>query len=1004
MALGWGSLAGTVATTAIGGFAVAWLGMSLPSTMAIGNREVQVAFDASGRVRSLRNLTAATECISGPGTIPVRIYRDRGGALAEVALDCASVAGDGGRLKAAYVGEGVTATVTVRVARDGAKTDWRVEVRNTGHDDIAEVIFPAFEHVRIGDDGSDDVLVRPNRYGQRIPDPARNLERKPGEIVDGLTYQGWWNQPRLIYPGSAGMFWMDLSDPKGGLYMASEDRSLIGGFLETTPATGIGMGIGKYVRIRKGERLRLEAAVGIHTGDWRWGARTYREWAERFMARPQVPTWAREMPNWRWQAMIWSMGMERPPLTTRYRWEDVERSLMDEAVALGTPTIGLAGQEFMGHDFGWWWPDPTLGGEDKLREVMGRIRRRGGRVVPYINPIYTWEGFPDIPHADDPEFKRRLAMAPPDRIALRPLWERHRKDVARKLDGTYGYVEQHYFGNLAQTCLASRPWQDYVLWWTHRYARDHGFSGVQWDQLGAFPIQYCTDWSHGHLDSGSGAQGMLELTRRIWRDPKYAVPEDFYIWYEGASDVAAQNLHMGHAGYDMWMPFSFPEMIATTFPDRVFSGDYPALPGTSGPAVVRACRSIELAFLARSRLGASATEYGRKVEIVSRLLNALKGLNWYTLYRGSEGLHAPEGVWASVLEVDRRVCPFVSGPAVVIPIVDIRRERSAVTLRLDGKRYGLHRIPCAAWYPGEWSGLSRSVPVTRADDGTLLIHVPEMGQASAFSREQAYCEVDDTISGFGAVVVSSKEIRRLSIAAPTSVRRGEEVVFRTVEETIGGEGMWRSATAGGVNMGVEPVRFTDGNYTMTQHDGLNCWKVGAPDSPYLYWRVSKDADRRLDGVLKVELLCLDDAPGAFRLQYNSSDDLAMPYRFGEFNAEYKGSAWIHKRGTGFWRTAYLILPDAQLRGAMNGGADIRLDAWGGTHMIASITVIPTRVNRKPAPDVTLIIGNERRHTGSDGTLRYRFSVTDPSGWYVLDARRNDRSMLLPATGRIRVTE
>ena len=286
----------------------------------------------------------------------------------------------------------------------------------------------------------------------------------------------------------------------------------------------------------------------------------------------------------------------------------------------------------------------------------------------------------------------------------------------------------------------------------------------------------------------------------------------------------------------------------------------------------------------------------------------------------------------------------------------------------------------------------------------LVIHLPAMGQASAFSRDQGYCEVDDTVSSFGAIVVSSKGIRRLKVLAPASARRGEEIELQTVVESLGGEGQRLQASAGGANMGVRPVRFSDGNYTVTQHNGVACWKVGLPDAPYLYWSVLKDADGRRDGILEVEIRYLDDAPGSFRLQYNSSDALAMPYRFGEYNADYKGSAWIHKRGTGIWRSARLVLPDAKLRGTMNGGADIRLDAAGGTHLIASIAIIPRAVIRKPVPNVTLMIGNERRRTDANGSLSYRFTAADPLGWYLFDARRNDRSMLLPASGRIKVIE
>lgn len=975
--------------------------------VTVANRSLSIAFDAAGRVRSLRNPAGGAELLHGAPSLPLRLYRHSGNALTEVTLHARSAPRSlksGRAMAVEYAGPGVVARVTVEAPDQGGRTDWRVAVTNQGGEPIAEVVFPSFVGARVGTKGSDDWLVRPNRYGQRIPDPERNLERKEGEVVDGLPYAGWWNQPRLIYPGSAGMFWMDLHDASGGLYLASADKTLIGGFLESKPGNGLALGIGKYVRIQPGQTLALPAVVGIHAGDWRWGARTYRRWAEAFMRKPQTPTWAREMPNWYWRAMLWSMGPTRPPLTSPFSWADLDGKLMDGALALGSSVVGLAGQEFMGHDFGYWWPDPTLGGEALLRRRMADVRRRGGKVVPYINPIYVWEGFPAVPHADDHAFQERLAQAPPDSAAPRPLWERYRRDTARKYDGVDNYVETHYFGNLAQTCLASRQWQDYVLFWTHKYATDYGFAGVQWDQLGAYPSQYCTNEAHGHSVSGTGAQGMLQLADRMWGDPRYRVPKDFYIWYEGASDVAAQRLHMGHAGYDMWMPYSYPEMIAVTFPGAVFSGEYPSLPGVSGPAKVRYQRSVELSLLARGKLGSGGDEHGRKIEAVGRLTEALKGLYWYTGYRGDEGIQSPAGLRFSLLEVDRAECPFAAGPTWVLPYMDTRSDRAAARVLLDPKAMGIRGPVRATLYRGDAPDAPVAVPLRPAAGGRLEMALPAMDAVSPFSREQAYCAEDGTTSSIGLVVVSATQPRRLRLLAPQTVRRGLAVTLRTVEERIIGIDARAEIVEGKPAGGLVPVDVADGKASVVRRAGRLCRRIALPDAPYAYFHVTDSRFTSGAAMVQVELEYLDEGVGAFRLQYNSSDPFAMPYKFGEFNSDHKASAWIHKRGTGRWRTATLTLPDARFAGAMSNGADLRVDAWGGTQHIAALRLKRLRVERKPVPGMSVMVGSDRRTTGRDGSLTYTFAAGDPTGWYVLDARKPDRSGLLPTGGRIKLQE
>ncbi|MHB1001331.1 MAG: DUF6259 domain-containing protein, partial [Armatimonadota bacterium] len=751
------------------------------NALSVENEHLSLGFNDKGGLISIYNKISSKECYHGNGRMPLRVLYLADKKLDQVQLelkssDINSVA-SGKILTLVYSGEGVMANVEVKILENDPKSLWRLTIENNGDKEIMEVIFPDFDNIHIGDSAKDDTLVRPNRYGEKIPNPVENLFHKDGDIVNGLKYTSWWNKTMLVYSGEAGMFWMDIYDETGGLYLASEDKSLIGGYLLNEETGKVGMGLGKYLHVKKGQKFTLQYAVGVHTGDWHWGADRYREWASTFMRRADIPRWVREMPCWYWRAMIWSATEDRPALHADFKADDFDGRLLDGAFALKSDVVGLCGQEFMGHDYPIWWPDPNIGDEATIRAENARVKRRGGHIVPYINTIYSWENYPDIPHSENPEFQERLKQIPPDVKQID--WDYHKNYVSRKYDNSYNYIGNRYYGKLPQVCMAAKEWQDYTLWWTHKYAVDYGFSGVQWDQLGAYPSQYCTDWSHGHQHSGTGAIGTQELCRRIYEDPEYKVDKDFYIWYEGAGDLQSQYLQNCHSGFDSWMAWTFPEMIQYTFQHNFYSGEYFDQKDLTGPAAIRNKRSAELSFIGRYKLGVGQEPpHAFKVSKLMQITNALKGIYWYTDFKDNLGCTAPDGMWTKVLQIDPKTCPYVGKDGFIIPYVDLRADRKPSQIRLSKKLYDLSGVKKVYWYPNHLQGLSKEIKFDNTNPNYITVNLPALGSLNIFNYKEAYCAEDNTISNIGAIVIAKQELHPIKIITPAETRSGNEITFR----------------------------------------------------------------------------------------------------------------------------------------------------------------------------------------------------------------------------------
>ena len=973
----------------------------------IENEHLLIAFNNDGNLTRIYNKASHTEYYHGVGkqTLTIRYLENK--AVKDAVIKAVSVkskkTSGSESLMMQFAGEGIIADVVIKAAKGNPKTQWDLSISNSGRREVVEVVFPDFDNMQIGKNAADDILVRPNRYGEKIPNPSENLFHKAGETVNGLKYQDWWNNPQLEYSGEAGMFWMDLYDESGGLYLASEDKSVIGGYLSNSEEGKIGMSLGKYLHVKKGQSFKLSYAVGIHTGDWHWGADRYREWASTFMSKADVPRWVREMPNWYWVASIWSMGFDRPKLNKQFTFSDIDGMLYTNALSLGSNVVGLSGIEFMGHDYPFWYPDPSMGSESVIRQGNANVKRRGGKVVPYINPICGWENYPKVPHSENPEFQERLKQVPPD--VMQPDWDIYKNDYAMKYDGTSNFVEMHYYGNYPQMCMASKEWQNFILWWTHKYAVDYGFSGVQWDQLGAYYNQYCVNWQHEHQHGGASTNGVLDMCKRIYNDPQYKVGSDFYIWYEGASDIYSQYMQNCHSGFDGWMAWGFPEMIQYTFPHNFYSGEYFDDPTLTGPALIRNKRSVELSILGRYKLGTGTFgPHAFKISKLAPMINAVKGVYWYTNFNDNLGCVAPDRVWTKVLEINPKICPYVAKDGFIIPYVDVRLKKSACDIKLSREMYKFDGTTKVYWYPAYMQGLRKEMPFTNTGK-YLTIRMPEDTGMNALNRDQAYCKVDDSISSVGMFVIVKENLSPISIIAPLSVKRGEQFSIQTAMQTITGSGS--SITGDFTNdktTQIKLVEYDDGKYTIAVKDNVKCFEIDGKSSPFLYLDVTDDSFTDKESVFEVKVKYFDEGVGDFQVQYNSTDIYAMPNRFGELNQNYKSSTIQHKQNTGTWKTAVFLLKDACLIGAMNSGADIRLNTLNGNLDIAGITITHKIVKNTPIPGVVICVGNDKRKTDANGMLKYTFSDKDPLGVYYLDAYKDDKSGHLPVNGIINLSK
>ena len=474
------------------------------------------------------------------------------------------------RLAYSLLGGGLLVEVQVKLA--GRLARFGLTVTNKSHYEIAQVRLLSPKGLRIGGDCTDDYLLTPITTGSIVKYPA-SLEY-PRQI--------YTDRP-LGYPGMATMCWMDLwDDAGGGMYLACEDkrtrvteltfsngvgdRPTPGEAMGTpppdrdasyryakVPGTYVNIGFDKRWRIPRGtsgERLP-EVVVGVHEGDWHWGADQYRAWAEPWMAAAKhVPDWFRD-----------SLGINNVHMI----------HLGDFAkLSKGRPRGGRQGdmKDTMFPLVAAWcqnasceayWSTPVLhrllGSEEEFTGGIQKQHEMGHRFISY-----------NLPRALNPLFnqaEKRVGCVP---ISMIPAEEvppvGFYSEVGLRLaDGRLRSADGAY--SEANVCWGAPRWRDYehhIIY--DKYVKQYGDDGMYMDGMGLDDIgtQDCRSLTHGHETYGDWTRAFLDWLEKLQAETRQQRPGAVFLG-EGMGDVYHMQLATG-----LFYPENAPQVYRYTCP------------------------------------------------------------------------------------------------------------------------------------------------------------------------------------------------------------------------------------------------------------------------------------------------------------------------------------------------------------------------------------------------------------------------------------------------------
>lgn len=434
-----------------------------------------------------------------------------------------------------YYRDQLEVEIRIKVLPDNPESIWKLKVKNLSSREITDIIFPHISGIYLGDTWKDNSLVYPYIAGEKIENPIETFARTPSRILwDWLDYKyvytidgvstikdGDLYVRELPYSGPLSMNWLDYYNKDAGFYMASYDANKTLTYIRVeTPGPDypcIGFNFRKRTKIYPGEETSFTYGIGIHLGDWHWGADRYREWF--YSVFPKV----KNSPSWLMKSsgLIAHYDFRYQNGRSFHKFNDIP-ILFDKAKGQGIDHLFLSGWNNGGFDNGYplYTPDEELGGKDVFKSRIEEVNLKGGHVTTYINSrIVNTSNIDKVP-----------------------------KEILTNHIERYGSVDFYVVDP------SSDNWHKFILDTIENLA-NCGVSGIYLDELamaGAF--QDIPDWIRGYTK-------MLDEIVKSYPDRVLII--------EGCSDIYGRYVDLQLVSTFFYWHTSYPELFRYTFPDHI---------------------------------------------------------------------------------------------------------------------------------------------------------------------------------------------------------------------------------------------------------------------------------------------------------------------------------------------------------------------------------------------------------------------------------------------------
>ncbi len=418
----------------------------------------------------------------------------------------------------------------------------RLSIENKGENEIVAADFPLLGNLAIGGDAADDTLIVPFTQGWKIKHPAAQSFASP-------RYWTW--------PGMLSMCYVDLYDTgkNAGLYLSSYDHTFYTTeLLPRGSADGavLGLGLRKWIRVRKGQTRELpEAVIGLHPGDWHWGADRYREWGGSWFQKGNTPRWLRESDGYVTGGPLWYGPFDQNLARSAETCAGNDSGLVATWGYMATMN-GACGVYPL--------PSPWYGGIDNFRWTNRKIHELGAHSNYYIQG-----------HLFNPGYNRAnsfLGNLPRCYIADKDWSELPDKDFFKRNrvigpDGAADPPHQH----AERMCdSAKREFNNYLSDWALKFIGDYGADGIDFDGFAIGSALPSINYDDDSSTTGDWGRGQLRMIRRCQEEGRKIKP-DVVSGMEGCSDVYQQFGDWGLMGNNNAL-----EMFRYTFPDLIVVG------------------------------------------------------------------------------------------------------------------------------------------------------------------------------------------------------------------------------------------------------------------------------------------------------------------------------------------------------------------------------------------------------------------------------------------------